>query len=224
LRLKTAKIHKPDRLLVVEGGLRPLVLLFGIALGAALGGPFAVPLAAQETGSIPDVITRPQRGEQARYPRDTVIGELGPGEAPADVYRIARNILTAALRNNRESPLFQGFGSVRLAEIFSGVEAVQPEKFRIGGGRIMPDGSVSFLFRFIGREKGVAGELYLRRERPAEPAPADAAGENPAPEEAAPPVPQGPWRFDDMLLDETHDTQVRREVYPYDFTPYERFY
>ncbi|MDR1908424.1 MAG: hypothetical protein LBQ35_00715 [Spirochaetaceae bacterium] len=178
--------------------LRVFFLLFAAAL----------PLCAQEanSGSIPDAILRPQRGEEARYPQDTVIGELGPGEAPADAYRAARNVLNAFLRNNRESSLLAAAGPIALGEIFSGIGAVNPEKFRIGGGRIMPDGSASFLFRFLGREKGVSGELYLRREASAEDAP------------------PGPWRFDDALLDEIHDTQVRREVYRFDFTPYERFY
>jgi hypothetical protein len=168
----------------------------------------ALPLCAQEenSGSIPDVIIRPQRGEDPRYPRDTVIGELGPGEAPAEAYRAARNVLTAFLRKNRESPLFSAAPPAALGEIFSGIEAVSPEKFRVGGGRVMPDGAVSFLFRYLGREKGVSGELYLRREASAEDAP------------------PGPWRFDDALLDAPHDTQTRREVYRYDFTPYERFY
>jgi hypothetical protein len=186
----------------------PLVLFFIIALAA--------PLAAQEPGGIPEAVTRPVRGEEARYPRDTVIGDLGPGEAPDDAYRVARNILAAMLQGNHESPLFADFGPTRLAEILSAVEATHPEKYRIGGGRVMPDGSASFLFRFAGREQGIAGELYLRRPRP--PAAAEAA------DDAPPPAPSGPWRFDDMLLDEVHDTQVRREVYPYDFTPYERFY
>ncbi|MDR2517174.1 MAG: hypothetical protein LBC88_07325, partial [Spirochaetaceae bacterium] len=57
------------------------------------------------------------------------------------------------------------------------------------------------------------------------------AARSAAPAQSAPPLEPnqpaaafGVWHFDDMLLDEAHDTQVRREVYPYDFTPYERFY
>jgi hypothetical protein len=171
----------------------------------ALFAPLAGQEAEEAAGSIPDVIIRPNQSGEPVYPRDTIIGELGAGEAPAGVYRLARNILSQAQRRNAESPLFAGFGAVRLQEIFSGIEAVGPDKFRIGGGKIMPDGAVSFLFRFIGREKGVAGELFLRREHSGD-------------EET------GPWLFDDMILDEAHDTQIRREVYKYDFTPYERFY
>jgi hypothetical protein len=41
---------------------------------------------------------------------------------------------------------------------------LSPRTFRIGGGRTEADGSVSFLIRFIGRDQGLAGELYLRWE------------------------------------------------------------
>jgi hypothetical protein len=178
-----------------------------LILAAAVSA--AVP--AQQT--IPDVITRPQPGGEPRYPQDTVIGELGSGEAPASAYQAARSILAAVLRGTRESPLFAGIGPARIAEIFGSAAAVSPEKYRIGGGRVMPDGTVSFLFRFTGREQGIAGEIYVRQ---------DLAGDDG--ESSGADLRTGPWRFDDILLDEPHSTTVRREPYPYSFTPYERFY
>ncbi|MDR2516518.1 MAG: hypothetical protein LBC88_03950, partial [Spirochaetaceae bacterium] len=148
---------------------------------------FTLSLPAQEIRTIPDAVLSPRRMGEGRAPRDTVIGDLGQGDAPEEAYRAARNVLAAIQRNGRDSALFRGFNSIRLAELFDGVAAVSPERFRVGGGRIMPDGSVSFLFRFIGREKGVAGELYLRQDRAATPpAPASGAaapvGTNAAPE------------------------------------------
>ena len=54
------------------------------------------------------------------------------------------------------------------------LNTVSPRSFRLGGGREEPDGSFSFLVRFVGRDQGITGELFVRFEeqrlppRPAE--------------------------------------------------------
>jgi hypothetical protein len=55
------------------------------------------------------------------------------------------------------------------------------------------------LFRLLGRELGVAGELYLRLE-------------------------EETWSFDDIILEESQSTSGREEPYPYNFPPYERIF
>ncbi|MDR1410649.1 MAG: hypothetical protein LBI91_00420 [Spirochaetaceae bacterium] len=165
----------------------------------------AAAFAQEETGaswggSIPEQILRPQRGGEApRYPRDIVIGELGRGEASEEAYRFARDILSAFLYDNSDAASLSGIGPLLLEETRAALKEISPVKFRIGGGREEDDGNVSFLFRFLGREQGIAGELYIRSQ-------------------------DEKWLFDDILIEDPHDTTARLEIYPYDFTPYERFF
>jgi hypothetical protein len=157
---------------------------------------------------IPEEVRRPRRGEAPRYPRDMVIGTLGRGGAPEEAYALARTCLEALLTQDQDSEHPAIEDAARREEIFSGLKPVAPQKFRIGGGREEPDGGVSFLFRFIGREQGVAGELYLR---PGE------EGEEEQEQE------QG-WVFDDIILEEPQALAVVKDPYRYDFSPYERFF
>jgi hypothetical protein len=171
-----------------------------LVLSAAAFAQEAEESGASWGGTIPDQIRRPQRGGEApHYPRDIVIGELGRGEASEDAYLFARDILSAFLYDNSDAPSLSGIGPLLLEETGNALKEISPVKFRIGGGREEEDGSVSFLFRFLGREQGIAGELYIRSQ-------------------------DEKWRFDDILIEDPHDTTTRLEIYPYDFTPYERFF
>lgn len=158
------------------------------------------PLEAVNAGAaVPDLVRRPARGEDPRYPRDIVIGELGRGQAPEAAYRFARGLFSALLGGTTSSAELSGLSAGLKAEVTKTVEVINAKKYRIGGGREEDDGSISFLFRLIGREQGAAGELYLRRE-----------GEI--------------WQADDIILEEPRDILEGGDAYPYDFTPYERFF
>jgi hypothetical protein len=160
------------------------------------------------TGSVPAALRVPQRGESPRYPRDLLIGELGRGSAPEGAYDLARRVL-GDLVLERESDVFDSLGGDLLKTIRADLKVIDPRKYRIGGGREEPDGSVSFLFRFLGRDQWISGELYLRRGSLL-----DAAEDNPG----------GRWTLDDLILDEARETSAGKEAYRFDFTPYERFY
>lgn len=149
--------------------------------------------------TIPDTIRRPQRGEAPRYPRDTVIGVIGQGEASEGAYLFARNLLTAILSKKQDAPALSGLGAGVLKDLFEALEPINPQKFRFGGGREEPDGSTSFLVRFIGREQWITGELYLRFE-------------------------EEQWHYEDLILEEPQDLLKNVEEYRFDFSPYERFY
>jgi hypothetical protein len=152
---------------------------------------------ANET--IPEVIRRPQRREAPRYPKDTVIGSLGQGDVSEEAYRFTRNILQALLVKNTDSRYLAGMGGQQKEDILAIFETAIPRTFHAGGGREEPDGSVSFLFRFIGPEQSVAGELYLWAE-----------------EEA--------WRFEDIVIEDAQEIAERGDAYRFDFSPYERFF
>jgi hypothetical protein len=153
----------------------------------------------QERDSIPQALRQPQRGEAPRYPRDGVIGELGRGAAPGEAYVFARLFLSALLSGSREAPVLLQADQGLVDRLFEELGPVEPRQLRLGGGREEDDGSVSFLVRFLGREKGKTGELYLLQK-------------------------EETWRIDDLLLEEEQDLTEEKEAYRFDFSPYERFY
>ncbi|WP_041611254.1 hypothetical protein [Treponema primitia] len=165
----------------------------------------AEPLALEEEqafnqGPVPEALRLPQRGgESPRYPRDLVIGELGQGTAPDGAWRLARNLLQGVLSGNRESALLGGIDPGMLEELFAGLEPLGSQRYRIGGGREEPDGSTSFLFRFIGRDQSLAGELYLR-------------------------LNESTWKIEDIIVEEARNISEGGNSYKFDFSPYERFF
>ena len=117
-----------------------------------------------QEGTIPDELLRPRRDESPRYPVDTVIGELGQGQASREAYECARNAASALLAGNANASALSSVNKVFLESCMSALNTVNPLFFRLGGGREGPDGSVSFLVRFAGREQGITGELFVRLE------------------------------------------------------------
>ena len=191
-----------------------------------------------QRGSIPEELLRPRREEAPRYPVDTVIGTIGQGNAPAEAYGLARRIAAALLAGNMNAPVLSSVNKVFLEGYMSALNAVNPRYFRLGGGREEPDGSVSFLVRFAGREQGITGELFLRsRDRvtnspsPRVNKPVTEGEDEPAVEtEQAPPahVPaiEKIWIFEDLILESprSREEEIIENRQRYDFSPYERFF
>lgn len=115
-------------------------------------------------GSIPEELFRPRRDEAPRYPVDTVIGPLGQGRAPREAYEAAKSAAGALLQGSLNAPILSTVNSVFLEGCMSALNGISPRTFRLGGGREEPDGSVSFLVRFAGRDEGITGELFVRLE------------------------------------------------------------
>jgi hypothetical protein len=190
-----------------------------------------------QRGSIPEELLRPRRDEAPRYPIDTVIGSLGRGQAPQEAYDIAKNAAAAFLAGNMDASVFSPVSKVFVESCMSMLNAINPQFYRMGSGREEPDGSVSFLVRFVGREQGITGELFIRLEerrpdfQPAEPQPAEpqpaavetdteANGEaepneeNDSVEQAVEPPPpvqivpvQKIWLFEDLILEEARSRE-----------------
>ncbi|GHU57798.1 hypothetical protein FACS189444_0470 [Spirochaetia bacterium] len=159
----------------------------------AAGMAYSQDIYSDET--IPEIIRRPQQGEPLRYPQDVVIGSLGRGKASEEAYQHARNVLGALLDDNRTSSYLAGIDKGLLEDL----AAIFPLKYRIGGGRGEPDGSTSFLFRFMGRDMEIAGELYLRQ--------GDAT-----------------WQVDDIIMEEGRELTLGGKTPNFDFPPYERVF
>jgi len=197
-----------------------------------------------QRGLIPEELLRPRREEAPRYPIDTVIGPLGQGRASPEAYRFARGVAEALLEGNATASSLSTANSALVENCLSALNAVNPRYFRIGNGRDEPDGSVSFLVRFAGREEGVIGELFIRfieRRTPTPPeAPpallnidtvkeAEANVDAPPPPPPPPPTPppvQRVWVFEDLILEEprSREEENRASRLRYDFTPYERLF
>jgi hypothetical protein len=115
-----------------------------------------------QRGAIPIELLRPRREEAPRYPIDTVIGPLGRGQASGEAYEFARRVAAALLEGSLNEPALSTLNRVFIESCINALNVVNPRYFRLGSGREEPDGSVSFLVRFAGRERGITGELYIR--------------------------------------------------------------
>jgi len=125
------------------------------------------------------------------------------------------------------------------------LKAVNPQFFRLGNGREEPDGSYSFLVRFVGREQGITGEMFVRfEERRSEPQPPavseteieseEEEAEDDSDEQAAEPAPapvenipaEKVWLFEDLILEEARSREAENgdNRHRFDFPPYERFF
>jgi len=165
-------------------------------------------------GSIPEELLRPKRGEAPRYPIDIVIGELGKGTASDAAFSFANYIGSAFLSGNTENPALASIDSGLRESLLSSLDVIAPLSFRLGGGREEADGAISFLIRFIGKDQGISGELYIRYSS------RQTQGENGEVKTS------GRWVFEELLLEEPkdRDTEQKESIYRNDFYPYERFY
>jgi hypothetical protein len=206
-----------------------------------------------QRGSIPEELLRPRREEAPRYPIDTVIGELGQGKASEAAYAIARNSAAALLAGTIDAPVLSSVSKVFLEDCIAKLSAVSPRSYRLGGGREEPDGSYSFLVRFVGREEGITGELFVRFEElrpqpkpPVQPSVpeanlidgdnspeteinAEAAIEKNSDSAETPPInvpAQKIWLFEDLILEDPRSREAENQDsrHRFDFPPYERFF
>jgi len=116
-----------------------------------------------EGGSLPQELIRPRYGEDPRFPRDYVIGDLGRCDASEESYQYARLIVAGLAAGNGKTEGVRFSEQKRLSAVQS-ISGIGARSWRVGGGRVEPDGAISYLIRFLGRENSITGELYLRKE------------------------------------------------------------
>jgi hypothetical protein len=165
-----------------------------------------------ERQTIPEILRQPQKGEAARYPADMIIGSLDRGDVSAAAYACAQAVMNALVAQEKSAPVLSAMNSAELEKVFSDLGNISPRKFRLGKGREEADRAVSFLIRFIGRERGIAGELYVRAAPP--------SVEEPAVQSQGEEV----WQLDDLVLEEERRLDEVIEGPSFDFPPYERFF
>jgi hypothetical protein len=165
-------------------------------------------------GSIPEELLRPKKGEASRYPVDIIIGELGRGAATPAAFFYANSVTMAFMSGQMEHPALSSIDSSLRESHLSLLEVINPESYRIGGGRVEADGTISFLIRFLGKDQGITGELYLRYvSRQIEGSDGVVTT-------------TGNWTFDELLLEDPkyRDVELQEALQRDDFYPYERFY
>jgi hypothetical protein len=215
----------------ITWGVKIRILAFAALFLLGMTGIFS----QEEQRYIPEELLRPRRGEAPRYPIDTVIGPLGRGQASAEAYQFARNVASALLAGNLNASVLSAVNKGFLENCMNHLQTVNPRFYRLGGGREEPDGSVSFLVRFVGRERGLMGELFVRfEEQRSNPSPQANEAETGLTGEqgddtGAPLVNASArrvWVFEDLIMEEprSREEENRESRHRYDFSPYERFF
>jgi len=168
-------------------------------------------------GSVPEVLLRPARGESPRYPVDIVIGQLGRGDASPSAYTFAAFVASGLMAGQMQHSALLNVSAFTRENYISAINVVSPASFRIGGGREEADGAISFLIRFLGRELGITGELYIRFVSRLIEVEGEEEGETRT---------VGNWVFEELILDEPRlrDIENQEAASRFDFNPYERFF
>jgi hypothetical protein len=171
----------------------------GDVLREALAPPVQEEPAYSFSGVVPEALIRPAREQGAFYPVDAVIGPLGIEDLAGEAAEYAKTVMQELLSQDAASASIANLGTDITGDAMEKLSEAAPHKWRIGGGREEADGSVSFLFRFMGREKEVSGELYLRS--------AD-----------------GGWKTEDVIFNTPKELTIGADAFSSAYTPYERFY
>jgi len=120
------------------------------AAAAAMKSP---PPEARKTEAAGEDLVIPSGGGVPRYPEDFAIGRLGRDDASAAAYRFAWSVVAG---------LAEGAGTAVPDVDIPRLAGIRARYYRLGSGTTDGEGRASFLFRLIGPELSVAGELHLQ--------------------------------------------------------------
>jgi hypothetical protein len=194
-----------------------LLFLMPLCIASQNAGEEQSGMQRPDRGSIPEELLRPRRGELPRYPADTVIGELGRGSVSRDAYSFANTVASGLLSGQMNNAGIDSINAGLRESYLAVLELISPQSYRIGGGREEADGAVSFLIRFIGKEQGIMGELFIRLQ--------DQQREQKQGEEVETRTARK-WVFEELILEEakSRDAEQKELLQRFDFSPYERFF
>jgi hypothetical protein len=169
-------------------------------LMAQSGTSSPVPVAPAPTALVPESIRRPDFINNPSYPHDISIGILGPGDTPIEPYTFARRVLTDVQQSKKSSALLEPLPSTTVDDIIRKLESLASRKLRIGNSVETSDGSISYQFRFVGREAELVGAIYLRGQ-------------------------DNVWKLEDIISEEPRNLEdILKADNPYLWLPYDRFY
>ncbi len=115
----------------------------------------SVPAAKTELGI-------PGKDEKNRLPEDFIIGELGSGSIPAAVYSTAQDFCTALIGPSLSTKEVQFLPLAEQESILSLIRLINPNQYRLGGGRSEGKDRYSFLIRILGAVESASGAVYIQ--------------------------------------------------------------
>jgi hypothetical protein len=105
----------------------------------------------------------PTGSEAVRLPQDFVIGKIGDEGVGANAYHFAFDFLSSLARSEEVKRFYTDRGRQEAESIAPILAPLLPASVRVGSGSAEGEGGVSFLIRFVGKERSVTGELHLIR-------------------------------------------------------------
>jgi len=104
----------------------------------------------------------PGKDEKKRLPEDFIIGELGSGSIPAAVYSTAQDFCTALIGPSLSTKEVQFLPLAEQESILSLIRLINPNQYRLGGGRSEGKDRYSFLIRIFGPFESASGAIYIQ--------------------------------------------------------------
>jgi hypothetical protein len=98
-----------------------------------------------------------------RLPQDFVIGKIGDEGIEPNAYRFAVDFLSSVAKSEEVAQSYTDRGLQEAKAIGPLLAPLLPVSIRVGSGTAEGEGGVSFLVRFVGKERSVSGELHLVR-------------------------------------------------------------
>jgi hypothetical protein len=96
------------------------------------------------------------------FPEDFIIGELGQGEIPLEVYNVAKDFCKQLLHSTYNSQLFSFLPLSEQNKVITLLRTCNVNQFRIGSGQSEADDRYSLLIRLLGPSDSVSGVIYIR--------------------------------------------------------------
>jgi hypothetical protein len=105
--------------------------------------------------------------------------------------------MNSLLAQQSDAKNYPGLGQEEIETALQQLKDISARKYRLGGGKEEPDGSYSYLFRYLGSPGEAGGELYLRKNE------------------------ANVWQIDDLFIEPLTTPPEERT---YGISPYVRFY